>query len=569
MAKTKKKITLLQKRLLFFLLLLGTICLSSTMVRSGLVGDLGMGFWGANGHDGVWHLAVINQVLKNFPPLNPVFAHTNLTNYHLGYDFLIALLVKITPFSKITLYFQIVPVVTAFLIGWLSFQVGRLWKKDFWVGFWLAFLNFFAGSFGWIVTLLRSGDLGGESLFWSMQSASVLINPPFAFSLVFLLLGIKFILEKKKVNLKSILLLGLVFGLIINIKAYGGLVGLVALGGYSFIKFLKKEKKVFLIFLVALLISFGLFLPLNSGASSLFEFSPLWFIHTMIESPDRFYWLKLALARYSLLAEGLGLKLILVEIIGISIFMIGNLGARVLGLFSLGKDLFKKKILDFDFFLLFGMLAGFLPSFFFIQKGTSWNTIQFFYYFLFFSNFYFAKFLGDLSGNKKLKNKVILVLLVLLTLPTSFSTLKDYFGYPPPAAIPGLELEALSFLKEQKDGLVLTFPYDKYLKEGLETPLPLYKYETTAYVSAFSEKVTYLEDEMNLEITNYSWRERRGQVESFFKSEDNNFARGFLLNNQINYLYLLEGQDFLLPESDLGLKMIFSNKLVRIYEVLR
>lgn len=75
--------------------------------------------------------------------------------------------------------------------------------------------------------------------------------------------------------------------------------------------------------------------------------------------------------------------------------------------------------------------------------------------------------------------------LILLTCVGSFGTLKTYFGNPAPSNLPIPEVKALSFLKNQPSGTVLTYPYDKYIKNNLGTPIPLYAYETTSYVSAF------------------------------------------------------------------------------------
>ena len=208
------------KIFLVVLLFLGVLSQGMTMFRSGLIYDFGMGFWGPNGHDGVWHLALINQVLKGFPPPHPTLSGFKLTNYHYFYDLILALVNKLTFIPIRYLYFQIFPIFLALGIGWLSFLVGFYWKKDFWTGFWLAFFNYFAGSFGFLITLWRTGELGGESQFWSMQSISTLINPPFALSLVVLLAGILLLLRIKKWNTQRIIGLGLLFGILINIKVY-------------------------------------------------------------------------------------------------------------------------------------------------------------------------------------------------------------------------------------------------------------------------------------------------------------------------------------------------------------
>ena len=89
---------------LIVLLLLGTVSWSLTMVKSGIIYPFGMGFWGANGHDAIWHLALINNLSKGLFTM-PVFAGHALQNYHIGFDLLVAFLVKETSISAVNLYY--------------------------------------------------------------------------------------------------------------------------------------------------------------------------------------------------------------------------------------------------------------------------------------------------------------------------------------------------------------------------------------------------------------------------------------------------------------------------------
>ena len=561
-------ISLKFSKLLAALVGLGSVALGLTMIRSGLFYSFGIGFWGANGHDGVWHLALINQVLKGFPPPHPTFSGFELTNYHYFYDLLLALINKLTTIPTYNLYFQIFPVLLAVGLGILSYLVGYWWKKDFWTGFWLAFFNYFAGSFGYLVTLWRYHEFGGESLFWSMQSISALINPPFALSLVILLFGALLLLKVKKWSLGKIAGTAFLFGILINIKAYAGMVGLAALGVYALIKLIKKEKVYLWIFGLALLISLFIFIPINHKAGSLFVWRPLWFTHSLVESYDRLYWPKMAVAIHTLKGRFWDPKLILAEAISLGLFLLGNLGTRIIGGWSLVERIRKRKLSEFDFFLMTGAVGGLIPSLLFVQKGTAWNTIQFFYYFLFFSNFYAASTMARITASRKRLKYLFLTIVILLTIPTTISTLRHYTGWPSPSAIPVGELEALNFLKSRKPGVVLTYPYDRFEKEDyLSTPLPLKVYESTSYVSAFSGYQTFLEDQVNLEISDYDWKSRREETVKFFETEDEIWTRGFLLNNQIGYIYLTQGHEIKQENNGLGVEKIFDNGEAKIYRV--
>jgi len=552
-----------EKVLLIFLIFFGVFLQSSIMFRSGLNYKFGLGFWGPNGFDGVWHLSLAGQVLKGFPTPFPNFAGEYVKNYHLFFDYLLAISNKISFIPIKYLYFQFFPVLFSLLIGLLSFTFGYCWKKNFWVGFWFAFLNYFAGSFGFLVTLFREGKIGGESLFWSMQSISTLINPPFALSLIFLLSGMILLINIKKNNFRFIFI-GILFGLLISIKSYSGIIALGALFFLALIKFFKKEKVYIFSLIISIIISFIVFSPFNSGAKSFFIFKPFWFIHSMIESSDRLFLPNIALIRYSLIDQGIGPRLVLVELIGFLFFIFGNLGTRSLGFFSILKS--RKKMEAIDLFIIFGMIISLTIPIFFIQKGTAWNTIQFFYYFLFFSNIYFSRFISSVFEMKKLKISIVVILtIILLTIPTTISTLKNYWGWPPPAMISKKEDEALKFLKKQSDGIVLTFPFlaTNYLGE---TPVPIKYYALTSYVSAFSGKQTFLE-KANLDIVGINSSARENEIINFFSSNDINYKKEVLAKNKIKYIYLTKIDGVKTDGLDTFTKNIFENNEVYIYQV--
>jgi len=120
--------------------------------------------------------------------------------------------------------------------------------------------------------------------------------------------------------------------------------------------------------------------------------------------------------------------------------------------------------------------------------------------------------------------------------------------------------------------IVLTYPYDAYLRNSFpQTPIPIYSYETTSYVSAFSGHQTFLEDEMNLENSGYDWRPRRLNSELFFSQKNEFTDRGFLVNNQIDYIYFPKIYFNQNPQISLKLSIenIFENSEIIIYQVNR
>ena len=176
-------------------------------------------------------------------------------------------------------------------------------------------------------------------------------------------------------------------------------------------------------------------------------------------------------------------------------------------------------------------------------------------------------FMGIVAGIvfSKIAKPALVIALLFLTLPTTVGTLMNsYIPSRPPAKLSKLELEALTFLAKEEDGIVLAFPFEKIQKEA---PIDLYQYETTAYVSAYGKKNVFLEDEINLNITGYNWPERREEIEGFYETLDHAKARSFLRKNHIAYVYWVRPQRAALGEAQLGLRRIFENEEVDIFRV--
>ena len=558
---------------MLFLIFMGSILWSLTMVKSGLVYSYGMGFWGPNGHDGIWHIALSESLAKSSWQM-PVFSGESIKNYHIGFDLILAFLHKITFIPVVNLYFQILPPIFAVLIGFFCYLFVYEWKKSKVQAFWSTFFVYFGGSLGFIVTYIRDKQIGGESIFWAQQGISTLINPPFALSLLTMFLGL--LILQKGVSFKDkrlLILTTFIFGILIQIKVYAGILvicGLFAAGMQELVR----HRKVSLIKVAvgALILSILLFSPMSGEIGQNIVFKPFWFLEGMMSTPDRLNWPKFAEAMANYKLGGVLLKLIASYSLAFLIFIVGNFGTRLISLFWFIRNGFK--IINYqyiDVLVVVIIVAGIIASTFFIQSGTPWNTIQFMYYSLVFSGILAGIWLGQyLEKMEKSKlNTTLLhsavVLVVLFTIPTTVGSLWfNYLPERPPAKISREELEALYFLRDQHEGVILTQPFDrsKALAAIDDPPRPLYLYESGAYVSAFSKKPVYLEDEVNLEITGYEWRSRRRSSEEFFSGKLSDEA--FLKSNSIVYIYLIKnGMDFSINKN---ITKLFENSEVLIYK---
>lgn len=539
----------LKNKSLISLILLGSIIWSLTMFRSGIQYSFGYGFWGANGHDGIWHIA-LSESLSRGSLNNPIFTGEVIKNYHLGFDLLLSLINQVTKIPINLLYFQILPPIFAILIGLLTYLFVFDWRKSKKEALWSTFFVYFSSSFGFLVTLFRGDGITGESMFWVSQSISTLVNPPFALSLIFTLLGLIFLQKNMK------LLAILCFGILIQIKAYAGILILIALfisGNFS-------------VFLGSLLISALIFLPFSREAVSVFTWQPFWYLETMMSYSDRVGWERFYSAMTTYKMGGIWLKALLAYGVAFFIFVIGNMGLRVIGLFYYFKILKNKIKIDWEIiFITSILLVAILIPTFFVQKGTPWNTIQFFYYYLFF----FSILTGIVTS---WINRKFIIIFILFAILGSWVTLQHYLPKMPQAKISNEEIEVLEFLKKQPQGIVLTYPFDFDKAKQAMAPRPLYLYESTSYVSAFSQKDIYLEDEVNLNIMGYAWKDRKEKVLEFILNLDPEKGKEFLKTNNIKYLYLVKnisplmGEYLKLGADDLNLKKIFENEEAILYK---
>ncbi|MGB9911241.1 MAG: hypothetical protein ACPLKP_01405 [Microgenomates group bacterium] len=556
----------------FLIVLGGALFQSSLMFKSGWMTDKGILFWGVNGYDGVWHMALTRELVNNFPPQNPGFAGELLKNYHFLTDLLIA---QINYFFKIPIldiYFRFFPLIFSLILNSLVYFLTLQWTKNKVASIFSVFFFSFTSSFGWVLNIFGLGSNNWETAFWGAQTPSAFLNPPFALSLILISGGLillnLFIKEKNKILIP---LIALILGLLVIVKIYGAIVIFLTLsliGGWRMIN--KKDFDLIKIVLLAFLISGLFYWKSNITGEEFLIWKPWWFIRTMIEAPDRVNWVNLEMRRqfYSLIGEKY--KVLIIELIAFLIFLVGNLGSRICGFLSF-KDLFKRKNF-LDILFLIALPISFFPPLFFIQKGVAWNTIQFLYYFIFFFGFLAGWAIGKI-WKKIPKNEIkilIIILLIVCSLPSAVKTFWWYNAPTPTTILEKKELEGLNFLKRysSKEEIILTYPYYENKRKQFERPpIPL-TYYNSSYVSFFSERRVYLEDQNQANILGYPWKERLKKVEEFFQTKEKEKAEKFLKEARINYIYLVDDQKFN-SEKDLDLPLIFNNGKVRIFKVNR
>ena len=157
----------------------------------------------------------------------------------------------------------------------------------------------------------------------------------------------------------------------------------------------------------------------------------------------------------------------------------------------------------------------------------------------------------------------IIIFILVLTPINSLATASGYLTERPHGFISSGEIEGLDFLSKQDSGVVFIHPYDSRLKKQIAEPWPLFVYDSTAYVSAYSKKKVYLEDVPQNEILLTDYKKRIVASDDFFLSPDSQKVK-FLTENKIKYIYIPKLFNQKIDERD-GIKNIFENGDVIIY----
>lgn len=506
---------------LLFIIGLGFLFLMSTMIPSGSYfchqNQCGLFFWGANGHDGIWHLALISIAFKQIPFISPIYANMQLTGYNFLMD-LILYLLSVLHLSPSFLYFKLLPLVWFFLFTAAVVIFGRKIVNSSAYLFWLFFFMFFGSSFTFVFPLYHKGSIWGASSLLSMQSGQVLTNMQFALSLIVLLV-LFVVLNSKKLTIKSHVIVGLLLFISFGLKFYAGFVSAITVGVYYLLKQLSLKERfislgiIFLFVLVSIILFYDPFNSLKTG--SVFIFSPLSTMHSLIEEPELFYMKDMVNARYFLYEHGIGPRLIFIEVFSSVLFLFFSMGLRIFGVLNILYKFIKKKLSTFDISIISAAAAAYLFLILFVQKGQWWNVIQFYYYTLFILNIYTAEFFYNLVSNTKkgIIKAIIMGIIILLSLPGNLDILKNFVSYPAQTYLPKEEMQALSFLQTQPKGVVLAEVGDKknIASRGIK---PLYLAEDSAYVSAFSSHPTYLNDFQVLSITGIDYSKRLKRIQN-------------------------------------------------------
>lgn len=382
------------------------IALSGLNTREGMVFQPGIM------RDSLWHLALIKSLLRSNPPIHPSDSTLLLTNYHYFYDLVIAAWYQATHIDISSLYFRWSALFTTLMLVFSSLVLVRVMVTKYFSLFGALTVLFlcWGGSLAFLIPVFLPGQPWGESSFWVSQTFVMLVNPQlllsFAVLIGLMLMGLVGVTQK--VSGKNFYLwLGLLLLLLYataGLKFFGVIFGFLIVTIFLTWYWFRSQQRIRHFFVLIMFICFCAaliafrFVDLSTKQM---VFSPLWFVSSMIASPDRVYVEDWLFREQHYRDVNSWHYLVLLKVVETAIFYLGNLGMRVIGVgffIPLLLERRKKQPLFQNQWIplvLCGLalISSSIPLFF-IQNGIVWNSIQFWYYTLFFINFLAALTLG-------------------------------------------------------------------------------------------------------------------------------------------------------------------------------
>ncbi|EKD94134.1 MAG: hypothetical protein ACD_27C00032G0012 [uncultured bacterium] len=466
-------------------------------------------YWGAHEHDGIWHLALINSTFGQAKTEFPTMAGEKLRGYNALLDSVLGQVKLLTHFEAKTLYFKVVPLLWLAAMIWVWSRFAKSYRTSRWYQAALLFFIFFGNSFSYWLRLAHEGRMDGASGLLSMQSPQMLTNIQFALSLPFL--GIMLILmqlAKRKWWQNAVL--AVLPTVMLGLKFYGGVIAMVMVGVFALFELKKKawREGLGIIGLAGVMFIAGMwyfYQPLGQAVNTqILSWQPLQTMHPIIEEAGLVYWPQIASLRNILANQGIGWRLVLIEVVTFGLFVILNWGTRVIGFY-------RKQWRTVDGVILSGIVAGLFLNLGFVQRGEWWNTVQFLYYATFLTNIWAADVLVTIAGWRKW-GVIAAVAIVALTLPNAIDTVRIFSSYPPQSFVSDEEKKVLAAIAAEPAGTVLALPLAPKAIPDEGLPWPLYSRFDTAYVAAYTGKTTYLNDLVQLRLTGIDYQERLAKI---------------------------------------------------------
>lgn len=490
------------------IIVIGSIAITSLMFFSDWQTSTGIQFFATNSIDGIRHIAYITDQITHFPPQEPSIAGEPLKGFHYFYDFILSRFSLFYGFSVGDLYFRYFPLLDGLFYGLGFVLFTKAMRLDKITQQFILFLAYFSRSSVLFLTFFNhSLHLADDAI---VQPLALIINPFIVFSLAMLLAGLS-LLPQIKNSWKFGILIGLLFGVLSQIKVYSGLIAigcLVLYGIYLITKYRNQYLSPLMLTLcITALLTVYTFFPNNFGSGGLI-FAPLLFFEHYMQTDlfAPFQWAN-RLTVYQQLHDYIGITALYT--LAVSIFIALNLGIRLLVIVKV-KKLFSHQFWmeDTNFILFWALSISLCIPSFFIQSISVFDTIQFFWITLVLLCIPTGIILTECYI--KIRQKPLQYLLVLfviaISIPGTSATVRKYMLASNPVVIPMQDAKILQEISK-------FVPNNKFITLLPPSPETLANYpfpQGTPFVAAMTGRQMYYEEGWlpTQDETKYQVRER-------------------------------------------------------------
>jgi hypothetical protein len=528
-------------------------------IRNGQMTASGLFISNNNSVDQVWHLTLVEELVKRFPPFEPGMFGVQLFNYHFWFNLSTAELIRVFHLPIFQTQFNGMYVVGSVLLGLIVFAfVNAIYKSKTFLRLFLFFVYFSGDIVGWFMVFLKNRfDLDAGWLF--ENGTTFMDSPGRGFGTIISLAGLYLLfVNKQQVSKRNILIIGLLFGSLMGFKVYFAIPLIFGLFCFTLFKVLKKKFPYFFIFIISSILFLIQFLPLNANSGGLFLvpfdiprefFAQNTFGLSYLDMRWRIYFDHqnyLRLAEYGILMS-----------IG---YLFIQFSVKLLGFFPLKKTI-NKLGLDFYILLYSSLIFSLILGLFFYQRVGGANIWEFFMV----SSLILA-IIASLNISLYLpKNKIIasllIIFIIVLVIPRWFNSTygylrTDYFsGFH---GISNQELMSYDYLKKNtpQDSTVLLIGQKNYI---------LY----SSIVNVLTQRNLFLSGAGVGQVITPEIKRRKQIAEIVEFSIDTNLVDTVLQKDNISYIYINANSLSVLPVSTVSsnLREVFSNQAAKIYKV--
>ncbi len=498
-------------------------------------------YFGVNAEDGLIHYSRIKNMLHSFPPTHPGLSGVVFNGYHYFYDLLLSSYVMYFRFPISDLYFRFFPLLIAPFYG-LSFLylAKRITQDKVKIRLILLFA-YFSSGFSSFLTILGTGFSANFA-----QPLALMVNPSFLLSISLLLIFIaRLPYSTQKKN--EWILIGLLIGVLSQLKVYAGLIAIVVLIIFSILQLIRYKKKVFLpLFganVLAGVLTVVTFLPNNSGAGGLIFLPFVIYSHFMQQPLLSFLqWenKRLIFVEYNNL-----LRIFLLYMQAFLLYWFVTLGTRIILLFyahRLLKPSFWKG--DYNVILFIAISFPLFLASFFIQTISVFDTGQFFWIAVVFLSIPCGIVLGEIYINRKNIASSILLIFLLSTIALLYQEYSNAYWPNQAYTITDQENKVFKSISNtvKEDQTIVVLQERKYDDQGnkyLNTYPPV-------LISGKTGRNTYYESEENSFLLNNIYDKRTNLLFKLHESLDvcnqEEFSEIFELTNSPYLVTLFDSE---------------------------